>query len=219
MTSSPLVILTSPGLFQSTHLIRGVTSLIPALDILIYISIHTPHTRCDLIGKVIPWAQLVISIHTPHTRCDRWLLRRRTGKISFQSTHLIRGVTWRPPRATVMRSKFQSTHLIRGVTINAEVGTYRFSHFNPHTSYEVWRQSSLVTYNIKIFQSTHLIRGVTGISFSQCNSMFFISIHTPHTRCDDFCWDKQIVGWWVFQSTHLIRGCLLYTSPSPRDCS
>ena len=35
-----------------------------------YISIHTPHTRCDD-GDALRYEDMSkISIHTPHTRCD-----------------------------------------------------------------------------------------------------------------------------------------------------
>ena len=150
-----------------------------------FISIHTPHTRCDLLGclnglytliyfnphtSYEVWPKklfgvdidCIISIHTPHTRCDYWLLAGWLQGITFQSTHLIRGVT--------------------------RISTPHYSnlrHFNPHTSYEVWRPSVIATALYpQRFQSTHLIRGVTFLIITNKGWVGTISIHTPHTRCD-----------------------------------
>ena len=80
-----------------------------------------------------------ISIHTPHTRCD----------------------------------------------VGSLVNSYVQSDFNPHTSYEVWLVCSWIKVPDAIrFQSTHLIRGVTDCTLLYLDRVQMISIHTPHTRCD-----------------------------------
>ena len=83
-----------PQRFQSTHLIRGVTTDVrisqradadfnPHTSYEVWqprrwncskcchISIHTPHTRCDLQAMGVNTVEH-ISIHTPHTRCDSY---------------------------------------------------------------------------------------------------------------------------------------------------
>ena len=173
--------------FQSTHLIRGVTWLSGSVGTGQSISIHTPHTRCDsLILGCFP--QLII----------------------FQSTHLIRGVTWYLNLwSSEMGRDFNphTSYEVWQTCIGLEF--QGMPYFNPHTSYEVW--PPLVIFMVKgtLFQSTHLIRGVTGVAAAATKAAFAISIHTPHTRCDnlELVNSNNVVK---FQSTHLIRGV---TSP------
>ena len=102
--------------FQSTHPMRGATTL-TSLDIIYSdISIHAPHAGCDdsislcrcryvhfnprtpcgvRRKQYLPIIRVYgISIHAPHAGCD-WL---NTVKIKsmcvFQSTHPMRGATW-----------------------------------------------------------------------------------------------------------------------------
>ena len=48
------------------------------------ISIHAPHTRCDW-SATLAAAGLEISIHAPHTRCDKKLVVANSIKINFNS--------------------------------------------------------------------------------------------------------------------------------------
>ena len=80
---------------------------------------------------------IIISIHTPHTRCDLAKILAVTMSILFQSTHLIRGVTRLTSTWIWSLRTFQSTHLIRGVTGGRRGVRAGLHHFNPHTSYEV----------------------------------------------------------------------------------
>ena len=170
--------------FQSTHLIRGVTRW-KRRKICLRKNFN-PHTSYEVwqFSWLINIFNAKISIHTPHTRCDILLTVEEHTTLTFQSTHLIRGVT---------RSRWL-------------LWPWR-DYFNPHTSYEVWQirghqRHRLVYISIHTphtrcdskemwssieslkFQSTHLIRGVTGSLFLQGVIMINISIHTPHTRCD-----------------------------------
>ena len=56
--------------FQSTHPIRGATPITRPRAPLSHISIHAPHTGCD-VDFSVNFSDLVISIHAPHTGCDR----------------------------------------------------------------------------------------------------------------------------------------------------
>ena len=193
------------------------------------ISIHTPHTRCDTTWACASWLRtwyfnphtsyevwhafktaynvpMYISIHTPHTRCDTNVDLNNLKTATFQSTHLIRGVTrirWYFP--TGLEISIHTPHT--RCDYNYWGIRRRWSNFNPHTSYEVWR---LIRFNLWVrllisihtphtrcdklnmrvmytqlwFQSTHLIRGVTSYILDYLLSQGYISIHTPHTRCD-----------------------------------
>ena len=79
--------------FQSTHLMRGVTSdTIVKVIILCPISIHAPHTRCDNAYKREK-RYSPISIHAPHAGCDGASVDMQVVRKPFQSTHPMRGAT------------------------------------------------------------------------------------------------------------------------------
>ena len=103
----------------------------------IIISIHTPHTRCDL-AKILAVTMSILFQSTHLIRgvtrlTSTWIWSLRT----FQSTHLIRGVTGDEIDKNAQKQEFQSTHLIRGVTSNFSIILSKKFYFNPHTSYEV----------------------------------------------------------------------------------
>ena len=148
------------------------------------ISIHTPHTRCDCRNSSARQLAHIISIHTPHTRCDR----------CYHSSLVPPCISIHTPHTRC--DLYCSCHFHCFLVISIHTPHTRcdrqwrsnrlvYLYFNPHTSYEVW-QAKLNRFfsNALKFQSTHLIRGVTPIRYLM-RSWSPISIHTPHTRCDD----------------------------------
>ena len=76
-----------------------------------------------------------VSIHAPHTRCDLLLQAYKVNR-QFQSTHPIRGATcFVVARHCVLL--FQSTHPIRGATLTLMFQYVEKHSFNPRTPYEV----------------------------------------------------------------------------------
>ena len=83
-----------------------------------YISIHTPHARRDIIGTIL-CNFLIISIHTPHARRDNCIGSRASKQeISIHTPHARRDLQlldmWRNGEL------FQSTRLMRGVTYDPD---------------------------------------------------------------------------------------------------
>ena len=126
-------------IFQSTHLIRGVTFWDDGRN-----PIHdnfNPHTSYEVWHFNIPYIidkLRLISIHTPHTRCDRKVGITSWYAELFQSTHLIRGVTFIIAGYLEVSSNF-NPHTSYEVWLSLDPGPYLWvRYFNPHTSYEVW---------------------------------------------------------------------------------
>ena len=143
--------------FQSTHPMRGATTVTDHADPLFEISIHAPHAGCDFCsgGEGMPSA-------------------------AFQSTHPMRGATasWRSPSSSFRR--FQSTHPMRGATLLFKTFSFSAVDFNPRTPCGVRRSTSQKNVSAKPFQSTHPMRGATcrpidyGVGFGYFN---------PRTPC------------------------------------
>ena len=171
--------------FQSTHLIRGVTD----------------------------WMELYMVVRyyfNPHTSYEVWLAQacfQRVGCPGFQSTHLIRGVTWLSCWIAVWLSDFNphtSYEVWRAwcadsgkllcISIHTphtrcdvpfpDVKWLIFDHFNPHTSYEVWLWHRLLTPRLTYYFNPHTSYEVWQSPPLKVFHLSYISIHTPHTRCD-----------------------------------
>ena len=127
------------------------------------ISIHAPHTGCDVgvEGRLVGQS---ISIHAPHAGCDTQLTTQRHKPTAFQSTHPMRG-------ATIFLIYLRKLLL----------------HFNPRTPCGVRHGNATVSVSTTGFQSTHPMRGATAIGFYNFG-ISVISIHAPHAGCDiNFC--------------------------------
>ena len=145
--------------FQSTHPMRGATNGYYSLAFNSEISIHAPHTGCDMFGENAIYIS-GISIHAPHTGCDADTGLYAAIARTFQSTHPIRGATC----ACIIDAftpLFQSTHPIRGATT----------------------KSGMIVMRRLLFQSTHPMRGATGF-FAFFFAASIISIHAPLAGCD-----------------------------------
>ena len=142
----------------------------------------------------------------PRTSCEVRLkiIKSLHDKVTFQSTHLLRGATGNP--SSCMRfSIFQSTHLLRGATVGLGVMQTRDSisihaplarcdcrycgyiisilNFNPRTSCEVRPTSSTCNGCATYFnpRTSCEVRPATGRSYPKGIK---ISIHAPLARCD-----------------------------------
>ena len=129
----------------------------------------------------------------------------------FQSTHLIRGVTVLGAIKGSTEDGFQSTHLIRGVTSLTPAQYPHQCHFNPHTSYEVWR--------------LHFISHSHNLNFNPHTSyevwrrpptllMPIKQNFNPHTSYEVWLVVSSLSSsmFSIFQSTHLIRGVTSWVS-------
>ena len=227
-----------PGLvaiFQSTHPIRGATYQILPGHLHRGISIHAPHTGCDLRIHNVFKLYFDISIHAPHTGCDDCPRpkQRHRGHFNPRTPY---GVRRRKFFGSHLRDLFQSTHPIRGATTIGTRETEKLRlisihaphtgcdiqeprppaqriYFNPRTPYGVRLIIRVHCPKHGTFQSTHPIRGATTHSGTLPEARY-ISIHAPHTGCDlndvlamDDCH--------IFQSTHPIRGATWMPLPQP----
>ena len=127
---------------------------------------------------------------------------------------------------------FQSTHLMRGATFRSPHNVRSSRHFNPRTSCEVRRKEACdeARYN---YISIHAPHARCDFHFGNILVSVKISIHAPHARCDgtqtislegyfDFnprtsCEVRQYARVFLFlqvqfQSTHLMRGATLLTT-------
>ena len=123
--------------FQSTHPLRGATAAVLEPTAAFGISIHAPLAGCDTAQR-IKEAIKAISIHAPLAGCDIWpftsdtteryfnprtpcgVRRPWTASLGrprrFQSTHPLRGATFRLRVRRGDLHRFQSTHPLRGAT-------------------------------------------------------------------------------------------------------
>ena len=126
-------------LFQSTHPMRGATTVTAA-------------------GNTV----LSISIHAPHEGCDSWKMPLEVPG-EFQSTHPMRGATIDYDDLQKIR-RFQSTHPMRGATA-ALSHPLRRCRISIHAPHEGCDGKNLIRLSCqKKFQSTHPMRGATGNS-------------------------------------------------------
>ena len=123
--------------FQSTHPIRGATSITRVRFVRLFISIHAPHTGCDRSIMDYYFTQ-EISIHAPHTGCDEYPICRLSLRQNFNPRTpygvrhgrdclflLIAVISIHAPHTGCDQAhrsqagwepEFQSTHPIRGAT-------------------------------------------------------------------------------------------------------
>mgnify|MGYP007031495076 FL=1 len=168
-------------LFQSTLLMRGATICRELEQYKVWISIHAPHARSD--AKARSWQAASIFQSTLLMRGATPAAVADLPTSPFQSTLLLRGATRlscssygsttisiHAPHArsdllfrVVFRAfRFQSTLLMRGATGECQIqSTIYTRYFNPRSSCEERRGSSVITGIQKIFQSTLLMRGAT----------------------------------------------------------
>ena len=168
-------------LFQSTLLMRGATICRELEQYKVWISIHAPHARSD--AKARSWQAASIFQSTLLMRGATPAAVADLPTSPFQSTLLMRGATRlscssygsttisiHAPHArsdllfrVVFRAfRFQSTLLMRGATGECQIqSTIYTRYFNPRSSCEERRGSSVITGIQKIFQSTLLMRGAT----------------------------------------------------------
>ena len=168
-------------IFQSTHPVRGATTL-------------------DDNGNIVE----AISIHAPRAGCDPSLKATRAIPAKFQSTHPVRGAT------IVAFERFQvvsiSIHAPRaGCDTVAAAHSARCGNFNPRTPCGVRPSFALPARQTWSFQSTHPVRGATHEQHTRCFPRVFqsthpvrgatvsrnavqlcslISIHAPRAGCD-----------------------------------
>ncbi len=168
--------------FQSTHPIRGATVADPGFGQPIVISIHAPHTGCDLIQDPLPTVfRLFQSTHPIRGATPIWAMMSTMN--IFQSTHPIRGATSKVAFIPDKFKLFQSTHPIRGATSLWLYPLKPLSDFNPRTPYGVRRHSvSLPRQAVDI--SIHAPHTGCDHRRSETNQYLRISIHAPHTGCD-----------------------------------
>ena len=78
-----------------------------------------PRTPCGVRqGDQYVWSESgTISIHAPLAGCDRRCSQLRAKRVTFQSTHPLRGATGRSVGRAQGRNPFQSTHPLRGATL------------------------------------------------------------------------------------------------------
>ena len=149
------------------------------------ISIHSPHTRGDRGNGGCQVMLIDISIHSPHTRGDNSDGVQSLSAMSFQSTPLTRGETFKKG-VNDMYVIFQSTPLTRGETLWRSApqapntisihsphtrgdGTDHVEHddgknFNPLPSHEGRRRHPCCQTDGDAFQSTPLTRGETAVA-------------------------------------------------------
>ncbi len=141
--------------FQSTHPVRGATTILGVGFLKVLISIHAPRAGCDNRDSQ-PKVVLQISIHAPRAGCDSIQVVVTLRINQFQSTHPVRGAT-RGSVSSPARSGFQSTHPVRGAT-------------------GIRRRRVLRA----LFQSTHPVRGATAQNGNcPCCKQYF----NPRTPC------------------------------------
>ena len=234
---SPVVPSAIRARFQSTHPIRGATIKCaqerPNGDI----SIHAPHTGCDLDDPDAA-VQGGISIHAPHPGCDPGYADCPFRPPDF-NPRTPSGVRRSATSSSWLRQRFQSTHPIRGATLHGRhvdphlrisihaphtgcdgailAVKAEAENFNPRTPYGVRHARNIDGIPAWTFQSTHPIRGATMRS-SLFAERLKISIHAPHTGCDFTDWSASS-EMFVFQSTHPIRGatCRGYEQTIPLE--
>ena len=147
------------GEFQSTHPLRGATSIFSNRPRLRKISIHAPLAGCDTKSKIT----FSDDYHfNPRTPCGvRHGCRACCGGGGlFQSTHPLRGAT-RVETIYLIPMIFQSTHPLRGATTPFVVDndSKAISIHAPLAGCD-----TLVMHGralLEIFQSTHPLRGAT----------------------------------------------------------
>ena len=189
--------------FQSTPLIRGETAGRQTTQLRRPHFNPLPSYEGRRNARRIGAHGAPISIHSPHTRGDiiafiplrKWPL--------FQSTPLIRGETRGGGRGASPREIFQSTPLIRGETASAALvrSCGRISIHSPHTRGDSPRLGCVRGHRISI-HSPHT-RGDGGSALWARRGKGFQS--TPLIRgetCDAFPYRPSM----RFQSTPLIRG-------------
>ena len=139
--------------FQSTHPVRGATSVRPRPAPFRDISIHAPREGCDHVRAGLAH-RLHISIHAPREGCDYFPFTCFNVLSIFQSTHPVRGATsksFAPPNVSrisihapregcdlvlidyVTGVVFQSTHPVRGATRIPASFPVVDQNFNPRT--------------------------------------------------------------------------------------
>ena len=176
--------------FQSTPLIRGETVLVDAgKRSRSRISIHSPHTRGDIIG-IFQTNQKCLFQSTPLIRGETPSLTQKGSASKFQSTPLIRGETKCNSRRA-WKLAFQSTPLIRGETICCKrlwKPAYISIH-SPHTRGDGWLFPAVC--GILDFNP---LPSYEGRHEGQCDFHLglHISIHSPHTRGDSISLQKSI---------------------------
>ena len=168
--------------FQSTHPMRGATTVDNGHLMTIPISIHAPHAGCD--GKGFS-SLLSYTDFNPRTPCGvrQLSLKRCSRRVEFQSTHPMRGATkLRQHHASI--KLFQSTHPMRGATYIPHRTATRglISIHAPHAGCD--RHPSLDALGAPEFQSTHPMRGATLRTATPIRQTRAISIHAPHAGCD-----------------------------------
>ena len=150
-------------LFQSTHPLRGATAQPAAIVKAALISIHAPLAGCD---RADPAQGHQRRPHfNPRTPCG---VRQSTSpcwstKLTFQSTHPLRGATSVSDAWSASVEAFQSTHPLRGATQHQGRDGLRESYFNPRTPCGVRPKRSGFNPSGREFQSTHPLRGATMI--------------------------------------------------------
>ena len=95
---------------------RGATGGREGCRSALHISIHAPHARSDDRHANHDDDRQDISIHAPHARSDGIVAVKRSGRIEFQSTLLMRGATTTRLALLGIFTVFQSTLLMRGAT-------------------------------------------------------------------------------------------------------
>ena len=81
------------SIFQSTHPVRGATTVDDMAKHRTDISIHAPREGCDRGADIAATEPVYISIHAPREGCDLLFAPYDITRNKFQSTHPVRGAT------------------------------------------------------------------------------------------------------------------------------
>ncbi len=165
--------------FQSTHLVWGATSQTKRFTWFIFISIHAPRVRCDVILYTM---KIYNKYFNPRTSCEV-----RPILCSFY------GAFW----------KFQSTHLVWGATCSKSIKKGHHVNFNPRTSCEVRQLKRLYRKWRQAFQSTHLVWGAT---YYISIIYMYIKFQSTHLVWGATPYFLNLNRVFSFQSTHLVWG-------------
>ena len=166
-----------PLLFQSTHPMRGATSIAVFAFISVCISIHAPHAGCDVSFDGCCVLFSIISIHAPHAGCDE-KLKGLSPEDLVISIHAPHAGCDRRHVGDITKTYIISIHAPHaGCDPRLRLSRAASPHFNPRTPCGV-RQDP--TYNLAfsgLFQSTHPMRGATSFFLVGVFALAFQSTH------------------------------------------
>ncbi len=168
--------------FQSTHLIRGATVYCPVSSQAL--ANFNPRTSYEVRQDLQEWFSSTgkISIHAPHTRCDVYTTHHPAWDAKFQSTHLIRGATEMIDRIGLegMISIHAPHTRCDGIYTLFSKPNGDISIHAPHTRCDPVSMRNIPACRISIHAPHTRCDAWEELPPEKGG----ISIHAPHTRCD-----------------------------------